>query len=221
MNKVILADKLFAFYTKLPHCLILRRRHMRDVRKRFDRERLKDISVISTNCAGGEICYLLDIGFRSPFVNISMDRSEFIRMCARLKEYMELSLQVQKNETGSCEGILEGKCLPPVTIRFPHDTEPETVVKNWERRKNRINYDKLVLIVDDRGLNEKDFEIFDQIPAFRKVCLTADDRSERWSWCFQMLEYAGETEVGEYNAKSSDGLWAFCKTWDYVSWLNG
>ena len=221
MNKTILADKIFAIYTKLPHCLILRSRHMKDVRRRFDRDKLKDISVISANCVGGEICFLLGIGFRSPFVNISMDRAAFIRMVSRLKEYMELPLEVHVNETESCTGSLQGPDLPAIEIRFPHDADPAKVAENWERRKKRINYDKLVLIVDDKGLKEADYRLYDQLPAFRKICLTAADLSDRYAWAYQMKEYAGAEKTGEYNAKSKDGLWVFTKTWDYTSWLNG
>lgn len=221
MNKTIVMDKVFSIYTKLPHCLILRGKHIRDVRGRFDRENLADISIISTNCAGGEICYLLDIGFRTPFVNISMSRREYIELVSHLREYMELPLTVTHNAAGSCTGVLKGDGLETVTISFPHDSDPETVVRTWERRKARINYEKLVLLADDRGLEEEDFQKFDRVPAFRKLCLTAADRSADYSWCFQLKEYAGEKEVGKYNDKSADGLWKFTKIWDYVSWLNG
>ncbi len=221
MNKAILADRIFSVYTKLPHCLILRGKHMKDVRRRFDRERLQDISIISTNCVGGEISYLLDIGFRSPFVNISMDRKDFIQTVEHLKEYMELPIQISSVENGSCVGILKSDSLPAVTIRFPHDKDPERAAGNWERRKQRINYEKLVLITDDRGVSEEDLKRLDAVPAFRKICLTAKDHSAQYPWCHQLKTYAGEDKVGEYNAKSKDGLWVFTKFWDYVSWLNG
>ncbi len=222
MNKSILADKVFSVYTNLPHCIILRNRHMKEVRRRFDREHLEDISIISTNCVGGEISYLLNLGFRSPFVNISMNRREFVQLASELKRYMELPLQVRKNENGSCTGVLEGAGLPAVTIHFPHDSSPVTVVRNWERRKSRINYDRLVLIVDDRGLTEEDLELYDRIPAFRKICLTASrEYARRYGWCHQIRAYEGEKMAGKYNAKSADGLWKFTKLWDYVSWLNG
>lgn len=49
MNNAILQDKIFAFYTKLPHCLICRKKHIRDVRSRFHYDGLSDISIFAAN----------------------------------------------------------------------------------------------------------------------------------------------------------------------------
>lgn len=109
--------------------------------------------------------------------------------------------------------------LKPVEIRFPHDDDPETVVRNWNKRCKRVNYEKLALICDDKALTEKDFEQYDRDPAYRKVMLTSKELP--YQWAFQMKEYKGQQYTGEYNAKSTDGLWRFTKMWDYVSFLNG
>ena len=108
MNKSILADKAFKVYCKLPHCVISRNRHIKDVRSRFDYEKNSDVSVVAANCVGGEIYSLLGLRFTSPFINISMDRDQFIEMCSQLKEYLATDLKVQKNSIGSCTGILGG-----------------------------------------------------------------------------------------------------------------
>lgn len=54
MNKTILADKLFTAYQKLPHCVVVRYNHMKDVRSRFDYEHNSDISIIAANCVSAE-----------------------------------------------------------------------------------------------------------------------------------------------------------------------
>ena len=45
MNNAILQDKVCKFYTKLPHCIICRKKHIKDVRSRFNYSDLSDISI--------------------------------------------------------------------------------------------------------------------------------------------------------------------------------
>lgn len=87
MNNAILQDKVFKFYTKLPHCIVCRKRHMKNVRSRFNYSDLSDISIFAANCIGGELYYLLGLKFSSPLINISIDRNQFITLCSNLKEY--------------------------------------------------------------------------------------------------------------------------------------
>lgn len=223
MNNAILQDKIFAFYTKLPHCLICRKKHIRDVRSRFHYDELSDISIFAANCVGGEIYSLLGLNFTSPLINISINRDSFITMCAHLKKYLSQPINVTVASTGNCIGIISGggTTLPEIEVRFPHDTDPEEVQKKWKRRCARVNYDKLVFINDDKGLTEADFAAYDAIPAFRKICLTSKDMNDRYDWCFRLKEYEGKECTGEYNGKSLNGLWKFTKIWDYVSFLNG
>lgn len=91
MNNAILQDKLFKIYTKLPHCMVYRKRHISDVRSRFNYDELSDISIFSANCIGGELYYLLGLKFTSPLINISISRNQFITLCSNLKEYLNQS----------------------------------------------------------------------------------------------------------------------------------
>ncbi len=221
MNGSILQDKIFKFYTKLPHCLICRHKHMASVRSRFNYKDLSDISIFAANCIGGELYYLLGLRFTSPLINISINRDQFVTLCSNLKEYMSCPLSVTV-ENGICVGkIGGGSGLEEIEIRFPHDTDCEKVLKKWMERCQRINYNKIVLINDDKGLEPKDYIAYAAIPAFRKILFTAKDMSHEYSFCYQLKEYKDRNRTGEYNGKSLDGLWKFTKMWDYVSFLNG
>lgn len=111
--------------------------------------------------------------------------------------------------------------LKEIEIRFPHDTDCDKVSQKWKERCRRINYEKVVLINDDKGLGEKDYAAYAAIPAFRKILFTAKDRSHDYDFCYQLKKYEGKKETGGYNGKSLNGLWKFTKMWDYVSFLNG
>ena len=107
MNNVILQDKIFRLYTKLPHCIICRRRHIKDVRSRFNYNELSDVSIFAANCIGGELYYLLGLKFQSPLINISINRDQFIVLCANLKKYLSQPISVSMRD-GMCVGKIGG-----------------------------------------------------------------------------------------------------------------
>ena len=107
MKNAILQDKIFRLYTKLPHCIICRRRHIKDVRSRFNYDELSDVSIFAANCIGGELYYLLGLKFQSPLINISINRDQFIVLCANLKEYLSQPISVSMRD-GMCVGKIGG-----------------------------------------------------------------------------------------------------------------
>jgi uncharacterized protein (DUF1919 family) len=113
MNKTILADKLFDFYQKFPHCVIARSNHMKDVRSRFDYKQDSDISIIAANCVGGEIYSLLGLKFTSPLINISINRDQFIELCSKLKASQNLeyswAFQMKEYISQPCTGEYNAK----------------------------------------------------------------------------------------------------------------
>ena len=118
VNNAILQDKVFKFYTKLPHCIICRKKHIKDVRSRFNYSDLSDISIFAANCIGGELYYLLGLKFSSPLINISINRNQFITLCSNLKEYLSQPISVSLRN-GMCIGKIGG-----VWIKGSRDSIP-------------------------------------------------------------------------------------------------
>jgi uncharacterized protein (DUF1919 family) len=189
MNKVF-HDRLWRALWAFPHCARTRKKHLEDARRRFYYRELSDISIVSTNCIGGEIYSALGLQFQSPFVNVSLNRNDFVELCAQLPAYLAVELRIVGKEKGVYIGTLQGDGLKPISIRFPHDLDPEVICTDWERRKRRINMDKLVLILDDQGLRDEGYRLFEGLKAFRKILFTAGE--PRCSSCFQLKEYAGQ-----------------------------
>lgn len=178
-----------------------------------------DMSIIATNCVGGEIYHILGRKFNTPFINVSIPRKHFITMACHFKEYMTAPYRLEKAQT--INGVylyLEPEGLPVVRIRFPHDTE-ETVVKaNWDKRVKRINYDKLAFICDDRGLDESDYKEYDKVKGYKKIMLTSKEIG--YPWGKVLSAYRGKPCCGDYNYKDYfRGLWKFEKEWDYWNFL--
>ena len=172
MNREILTDKLFSVWIKMPHCRLIRYLYVKKIRNSIEYEQIKGISIISTNCIGGELYSLLGLQFCSPFINVSIDRKQFVVLCEHLAEFMITPIKVQKCTNGSCEAFLSTKDWGEVRIKFPHDTNPQIVEESWNRRKSRINWDRIVLICDDAGLNQEDILRFDGLSAYKKIMFT-------------------------------------------------
>lgn len=105
MNRNMIGDQIFKIYRFLPHCLINRAIETVNIKNKFDYNNQSDISIIATNCIGGELYHILGLKFNSPFINISMKRSEFARMAELLPEYMDCDIRVQKDDGGTSESL--------------------------------------------------------------------------------------------------------------------
>lgn len=207
----------------LPHCRHNIRKNKSYALANFNYKENSDMCIIATNCVGGEIYSVLDLKFNNPFINISIDRNDFVRLCLRFKEYMsaDLSYFDYKNDYGvRCRlTLLDGESI---FIYFPHDSDFSKVQLNWNRRKSRINYNKLVFINDDLGLNENALISFSKVNAFRKIVLTSKKEwALKYEYCHLIPSYEGLEHVKKYNEKSYKGGWNFQYVWNWVDFLNG
>ena len=217
-NKAIISDKVFHLLSKLPHSKYYQKKFRSEPRMKMDGVNM-DMSIIATNCVGGEIYHILGRKFNTPFINVSIPRKHFITMACHFKEYMTAPYRLEKAQT--VNGVylyLETEGLPVVRIRFPHDTEKTVVKANWDKRVKRINYDKLAFICDDRGLDESDYKEYDKVKGYKKIMLTSKEIG--YPWGKVLSAYRGKPCCGDYNYKDYfRGLWKFEKEWDYWNFL--
>lgn len=100
MNRTMLNDRIWKLYFFLPHCVYNIKKNRSKANDRFDRVKNENISIIATNCVGGEIYSILKMKFCSPFINTSMSRKDFIQMCSNLRSYMNSKFEPYK--IGGC-----------------------------------------------------------------------------------------------------------------------
>ena len=214
-------DKVWKLYRCLPHCDIARMIEQHRIIKAFDYINDSDISIFAVNCIGGELYSELMLQFNSPLINTSIDRGKFVTLCQGLKKNILSPYHLDREED-----ILVLVLETPsgeIHIKFPHQTNSLELKEEWERRKKRINWDKIVLITDDRGCSEEMIAAFDQIPAYKKALLTSSSElADKYECCIFLPKYAGQECVGKYNEKNwLTGLWRFQTEWDYLSFLKG
>ncbi len=106
------------------------------------------VSIISNNCFGGILYNTLGMECLSPFKNLSIEAKDLIQMYADLKKYMECELvfkewRVDPHSGRNCP-VMNCK---DIEIFFNHSNTCEEAISDWERRKEKINYDNLMLVI--------------------------------------------------------------------------
>lgn len=186
--------------------------------KKRKRKRLDNLnfSIIASNCVGTIIYHDLDLPFLSPTINLTIEMYDFIRFAENLKWYMEQEIVELKGEKGCPAGM-----LGDVKINFVHYDTFEEGVRKWEERKERINWDNLLLIGSERdGCSYETLERFDRLPYENKVILTRVRYPEISSaYCIEGFEEKEELGM-VLNYKKQFFRRRYLDDFDYVAFIN-
>lgn len=118
-----------------------------------------DFSIISCNCLGGLMYHDLKMQFLSPTINLFIETPDFIKFCLNLNEYIRLELVEDKTFSKYPIGV-----LGDIKIHFLHYENFYSARTNWNKRKERINFDKIFVIISDRdNFNEDLLAKIDEI----------------------------------------------------------
>lgn len=127
-----------------------------------------DCSILSQNCIGGVLYHDMGLRFLSPTVNLYFTAADFVNFILNLEHYLTLEPVMEWDETYPI-GRLED-----VTIHFMHSETCLEARQDWERRKARLNRDKiLVLCTDMENFTEEVFAQWQKIP-YPKLLYTAN-----------------------------------------------
>ncbi len=180
------------------------------------RHRLRnhDFSILCSNCAGGVISHRLGKEFRSPTVNLWMRQRDFLKLAADLKTYMSYELEFIDSEYDYPVARLND-----VYIYFNHSKSAADAAAGWNRRKTRINYENLYLLMYDReDLTLEELREIEKIPFRGKVVFSDKERPE--------LDYVVTMKptARPMGAQCMDKNWlgirSFERQFDFVKWLN-
>lgn len=129
-----------------------------------------DFSIISQNCIGGVLYSDLGLKFLSPTINLYFSANDFVKFALNLRYYLGLNLEMRWGEEYPI-GI-----LGDISVHFMHYETCSEAKEAWERRKLRINYNKiLVLSTDMDGFDENTYSLWKQIH-YPKILLS----SKKW-----------------------------------------
>ena len=182
--------------------------------------RLKEsnISIISNNCWGGMVYYTLGIECCSPFKNLFLEDSDYIKLLENIYDYLSLDLKFLRYDIDMHSHkkytVME---LGDVLFHCNHDSEPEFAIKSWKRRREKINYNNL--FIEMYTVNEKVADRFLELKQYsKKICFTPFKKKSKE--IIQLSLYPGQKEFYEV-VNSTAGIGSNSLDYRILDLLNG
>jgi len=182
--------------------------------RKLQRSRL---SIFSVNCIGGFLLNTLGLPFRSPFVNLFLSNGDFMKFLRAPHNYLEKSLVDDGRCMESVSKFPMAK-LGDITLRMMHYKTFEESVVAWEKRKPRINWYNLLVLM--WSINPKELEQFDALPYGKKICFVPfkSDLDSAWYIEHRLKEkyplyvhYVNETAQGKPFFYDPFDMLLYCK----------
>ena len=164
--------KLLEWLQQRPYC----------IRRFWVRRRIKDrdFSIISNNCWAGRVYQYLDMPYLSPTAGLYFFAEDYLKFISDIRRYLDTPLRFipaeeskyyeelkRRNQTGKPIGVLDD-----VEIVFLHYSTAQEAEEKWNRRKGRVNYDKLIIKFSRMDLcTEMHLKEFDKLPFPNKFVL--------------------------------------------------
>lgn len=181
------------------------------------RKRLKnkDFSIICSNCIGGVIYHRLGKKFLSPTINLWLHQDDFLKFVLNLKEYIAKDLVFINSEYDYPVAMLDD-----IKIYFNHSKTKEEAKSNWDKRKERINYDNLFIIMYDRdGIIKDDIKKLKNINCKNKIVLS-DKEYKDIDYVLTIKPNYDKANGQQYLDRDILDKRTFEKHFDFVKWLN-
>ncbi len=144
-----------------------------------------EFTIISNNCWGGFIYQSYGLPYMSPTIGLYFMAGDYIKFVSRLKHYIECDLNfIEPNDSRYCHLLKKDKRygtypigrLDDIEVIFLHYMSEEEAYRKWNRRCERINYDKLLVKFNDQnGCRDEHVISFDGLDFKNKVCFTSKE----------------------------------------------
>jgi len=182
-------------------------------------------SILSHNCNGGIILHDLGLVFNTPMINTGATPQNFIKFLSDISKYVEAEDSAFMDTGRIYDGCFVASLLD-IEIILAHSDSFEEGYINWNRRKNRINFNNLFIFMTDQthdahACTYEDLLAFDRLPHKNKVIFTYKEYPEIQSaYYIRGFEEKGEVGIlSDY--KRGYFKRRFLDDFDYVSFFNG
>lgn len=187
---------------------------------KYNRLRLSNntFTLLSNNCNGCLICKDMNIRYNSPFVNLYLTPTDFIKYIKNIDHYNNLKLTFINVETKDYPvGV-----LGDIELNFVHYQNEQEAKEKWNERKTRINLDNLFILMTERdGCTMDDLIEFDNLSYKNKVVFTKLPYKNIKS-SYYIKGFEKDKEVGLlFKFKNRYTGKKYYDDFDYVSWFNG
>jgi uncharacterized protein (DUF1919 family) len=145
---------------------------------RRTRLRSTDFSIISNNCWGGFIYRYFGLPYTSPTIGLFIYPPDYVRFLENLHYYLALDVEFltgdESKYTQAQPVTYPIGRLDDVELFFMHYRTPEDARESWNSRKQRINYDNLLVKFSERSplCTPEIVERFAALDYPHKICFT-------------------------------------------------
>ena len=214
-------------------CLINKKIKRVIIRTKYkSRLKNKNFTLICQNCIGGVIYSELGLPFMSPTINMFIDGENFVKFVENLRHYLQLPA------TPVCERYIEpldkNVFYPKIKVGDVelcclHYSSCEEAIAAWERRKARVNYDKIYVIGNSWNLHN-DKKLIDRLCSteYKTIIFTTFSydnpkclelpQNDDMKWTFDCRGIIRPNITDDM--PDSSGYKYFEKFFDFVKWLN-
>lgn len=128
----------------------------------------KKLTIISQNCIGCVVYHELGLQFDSPTINGYFESEDYLKFLTKLKYYLSIKpiFAFEKDGYPVCK-------IDDILFYAVHYKTFDEFLVKWEKRKERVNYDNIFVIMNER--DNCSYEIikkFDKLKYKNKVIFT-------------------------------------------------
>lgn len=140
----------------------------------------KDVTIISNNCWAGIFYRNNNLEYLSPTLGLFFMAEEYIKFIYNIKYYLNKELEFIEIEDSKYKNYLKklnynspiGK-IDDLEIMFLHYDSNEDAKEKWNRRKERINWNKIIYKFSDQNMcTYEHLKKFEDFEANNKICFT-------------------------------------------------
>ena len=130
--------------------------------------KLRDFTIISSDCIGGCLYHDLGLQFNTPTINLTIPRSmEFF-------EALTYYMQINPVPNGYSSKGAPVMLLDDLEIVGVHYQDHNELINKWNERKKRINWDRIVIMTSSRFVRTaEEQERFAKLP-YHKVLFNGE-----------------------------------------------
>lgn len=155
----------------------------------------KNFSIISNNCWGGVVYDKFALPYLTPTIGLWIPPKDFIKFCQNIDYYLNAELKqinyteshvkkllIQRKKEGRYDfdlnTLIIGR-IDDIDIIFIHYNNFDDAKQKWDRRKKRINFDNLIIKLNDQNeCTKENLNDFFKLNYKNKLFFTAKEK-----WC--------------------------------------
>lgn len=172
-------------------------------------------SLLCNNCTGGMILHELGFRFDTPTINTWIPDEDFLKFVSDFSFYKKQELCIETSERPYVIGKVQD-----VHIHFMHETDPQKVSSEWNRRFARLNEDQVYcLFIAGENTSREIVEKIVKLPLKNICVLTEKLYTEVQGNIVQMTPKRVGKSGGALDYKGCFSLHKRYDVFDFEAWL--